>query len=611
LGKIEKLPLKKVRISLESTKDRNDIFYIEGSINCNGEGSLILTKENKFNLDLYLPPGKYDYKIFRNQYQQIGNDKLIMVSKKGYFFNKNSKYESSGYSIYFIYSNKPANIIMEMKKCSKQDELQSGKIIRKYGIVYYFIKRNDSILSLKINGREIIINAINNSNEEIQSSKIIYQIFPDRFFRYGGESISKLSPWESLPENNTFYGGNLKGIIKKMVYLKELNVEYLYLNPIFKSHSNHRYDVDDYFEIDPLLGDNEDFKNLIKEAHRNGIKIIMDMVFNHTSTNHHFFQDVLKYGRRSKYYNYYIFHRDEFKRFKGHWDFFKGDITCPSYETFMGYGMMPKLNLRNEQVIEYLKGVVQYWKSEFGIDGIRYDAANSLPQPFVREIMLDNKEILHIGEVWCASPLYAEKYYYDGITNYFLRELILSMISGKISIKKFLHSYYEFLFIYKEKADKSMNLLSSHDIERIMTVLSHDENNVLLAYTILFMMNGYSLIYYGDEIGMEGGKDPDCRRTFKWDSFNEKFFNYFRKLTKFRRDYNIMKNGIITVLNKRSLKGLSKISKDEKLNLYFGNKSGKIKIEGKILAGRNYVWVGRRTIEMRKNGFVLEYLSKI
>ena len=611
MGNNERVPLKKIRISGDSPKDRNDLFYVEGSVNCNGEGSLTLARENKFNLDLYLPPGIYDYKIFRNQYQGIEKKKKILISKKGPIFNKNSKYESSGYTIYFIYSNKPANLVIVDIKGFKQNELKSGRIIRKYGIIYYFIKRNDIILSLNINGKVIRIGETNNSDEESSYSKIIYQIFPDRFFRYNGKITRKLSSWESLPEPNSFYGGNLKGIIKKMNYLKELNVEYLYLNPIFKSHSNHRYDVDNYFEVDPLLGNKDDFKNLVEEAHRNGIKIIMDMVFNHTSTFHHFFEEVLKCGRKSKYYNYYIFHRDEFKRFNGRCDFLKGDRICPSYETFMGYGMMPKLNLRNEEVTEYLKGIIKYWKGEFGIDGIRYDVANSLPEPFIREIMLNNRDIIHIGEVWCASPLYAEKYYYDGITNYFLRELIISLISGKKSVKEFLHSYYEFLFIYGNKADKSMNLLSSHDIERIMNVLSGERNKVLLAYTILFMMNGYSLIYYGDEIGMEGGKDPDCRRTFKWDSYDKIFFNYFRKLTELRKYYNIMKNGITTEIDRASLKGLSKISKDEKLNLYFGSESKIIKIEGKLLAGRNYVWVGRKTIEIRGNGFVLEYLSNI
>jgi len=159
--------------------------------------------------------------------------------------------------------------------------------------------------------------------------------------------------------------------------------------------------------------------------------------------------------------------------------------------------------------------------------------------------MLDNKEILHIGEVWCASPLYAEKYYYDGITNYFLRELILSMISGKMSIKKFLHSYYEFLFIYKEKADKSMNLLSSHDIERILTVLSHDENKVLLAYTILFMMNGYSLIYYGDE--NRNGKEVRIQIAGELLKGILLMRNSLRIIIYMKKDYNIMKNGIITI----------------------------------------------------------------
>lgn len=606
-----RFPLKKIKIAVKPRAIRNNLFYIEGNINCNGEGNLVLARENGYSLNLYLPPGEYDYKVFMNQYHQVERKKKILVSREGYFLGNHLKYESSGFSIYFIYSSTPLSVIINgSRPNSKQSEVRSGKITRKYGRIYYFIKDNGSDLSLTINGKTQNIGKTDDSVEKKTSSKIIYQIFPDRFFKYKAKKTSKFSPWRSLPEHTSFYGGNLKGIIRKMQYLANLNIEYLYLNPVFKSHSNHRYDVDDYYEIDPMLGTKHDFKELVEEAHRKGIKIIMDMVFNHTSTYHRFFEDVLKNGEESKYYGYYIFHGKSFKRFMGHCNFSNGDTNCPSYETFMGYGMMPKLNLRNDEVRDYLRNVVKYWKNEFGIDGIRYDVANSLPYSFVAQIMSDNTDMIHIGEVWCASPLYARKGYYDGITNYFLRDQILSLVSGKKTIKEFLDAYYEFLFIYREKVDKCMNLLSSHDVERIKTVLSGNKNKILLAHTILFMMNGYSLIYYGDEIGMEGGKDPDCRRAFNWNSHDSFFFRYFKRLTDLRREYDIMKHGIVTDVNRAGLRGLSKISRDEKLNLYFGNKVKKIKIRGKILAGKGYLWVGHETIEMKENGFVLEYLRK-
>lgn len=603
---MDRLPLGRITVTSNQISQKSDIFYPEGTINCNGEGNLFLSEENRFKIHLLLPPGIYDYRIFRNQYCPSGKKTRKMVKCKGHFFSIRSSYFSAGMVIYFIYSSKPITIKLEHEDSAN---VTVEKIERKYGLIYYFVQEEKKAFTLIIDNEIFQINGRRKSPVKESASKIIYQIFPDRFFTPAYKRNKILTDWNSIPKFNSFFGGNLKGIIEKLDYLRMLNVEYIYINPIFKSHSNHRYDVDDYYQIDPMLGGKNNFKELVEKAHKNRIKIMMDMVFNHTSTYHPFFKDVLRKKRESSYFNFYIFHNDVFKRFKGHFDFVKGKGEFPSYETFMGYGMLPKLNLRNRAVTTYLKDVLEYWVNEFKIDGIRYDVGNSLPKAFIQSLMSSNRKVLHIGEVWCGSPIYAFDGYYDGITNYFLRDLMLSLIAKKITVRQFLQSYHEFLFIYGRKADNCMNLLSSHDIERIRTYFNGDLDAALMAYTFLFIMNGYSLIYYGDEIGMEGGKDPDCRRTFQWNKMNPRTLNFFKKLTALRRDNEIMKYGMLTELNSRGIQGISKISRNQRLNFYFGNDDIHIKILGTVLIGRKYFWTGKGEISIKKEGFVLELLS--
>ena len=607
LGEMDRLPLCKITVTTHQISKKSDIFYPEGTINCNGEGNISLAEENSFKVNLSLPPGIYDYRIFQNQYYPVGRKMRRVVRYKGHFFSIRSRYVSAGLVMYFIYSSRPVKINLLREESAKVDV---GRIRRKYGNIYYFVKEADKDFSLSIENETIHVGRSGPNFANNSGSRIIYQIFPDRFFRYDDKKKKKLTEWNSIPKFNSLYGGNLRGIIEKLDYLRAFNPEYIYINPIFKSHSNHRYDIDDYYKIDPILGRKGDFKELIDKAHENGIKIMMDMVFNHTSTYHRFFKDVLRNKRKSPYVDFYIFHSDLFKRFRLHCNFLKGKCALPSYETFMGYGILPKLNLRNEAVKAYLKEVMEHWVREFKIDGVRYDVGNSLPREFVKSLMSANRELLHIGEVWCASPIYALEGYYDGITNYFLRGLMLSLITKRVTVSQFIQSYYEFLFIYGRKTDNCMNLLSSHDIERIRTYFKGNMNAVLIAYTFLFMMNGYSLIYYGDEIGMEGGKDPDCRRTIPWGKINSRTLNFFKKLTELRRDNEIMKHGILTELNSVKINGISKISRNQRLNFYFGNDDAHIKIRGTILIGRRYIWKGRGKIALNNDGFVLELLNK-
>lgn len=595
---------KRIRISVPHS--RGSIFYPEGNINCNGEGSIFLSEENNFNIQLYLPPGDYKYIIFKNQYEKIGRGKTIRVRFNKLIFNSESRYCSEGQCIYFAYAPEPTKA--EVKGKNGQF-IRIQKIEKRYGTLYYFIVEEAEDFTFSFGNKLFKIQGQREEQKSESSSKIIYQIFPDRFYRYKAKNGRKISAWKALPDSTSFYGGNLKGIIKKIEYLKLLNVEYLYLNPIFKSHSNHRYDVDDYFEIDSMLGSNEDFRELVRKMHDNGIKVVMDVVFNHTSTYHHFFSDILKNGKNSRYLNFYIFHSEIYRRFRGHCNFNKGEKNCPPYETFMGYGMMPKLNLRNDVVRKYLLDVVRYWR-KYGIDGIRYDVGNSLPKFFIEEIMAENKDIIHIGEVWCASPLFAQENYYDGITNYFLRQIILSLVGRNMGIRKFLNRYYEFLFVYGRKADKSFNLLSSHDVERLRTYFAGNTMKIMLGYTIMFMLNGYALIYYGDEVGMEGGKDPDCRRTYPWDNYDKETLDFFIKISKLRKDLNIMKSGLLIGRRRKEISILSKVSSTERLNLYFGGPSRGIRINGKIISGKGYRWSGKKTVELGVDGFVLELITK-
>ncbi|MGL5615947.1 MAG: glycoside hydrolase family 13 protein [Sarcina sp.] len=397
---------------------------------------------------------------------------------------------------------------------------------------------------------------------------IIYQIFVDRFYN-GNENFIVNAPkhnsfiysdWYDDPmyirdrEGNIakwdFYGGNIKGVIKKLPYIKSLGATIIYFNPIFEAQSCHKYDTGNYEKIDSMFGTEEDFKELCMAANKLGIRIILDGVFSHTGDDSKYFN---KYGNynslgayqspNSPYYNWYKFY----------------DYPN-SYECWWGIGNQPNVDELNESYLNYIvKGenaIVAKWL-KLGASGWRLDVADELPDQFIKNIKermnTDFQDTVLIGEVWedASNKIsYSSKREYlfgeelDSVTNYPLRSAIISFVKGEISSKKLsaiIMSLYE--NYPKEVFFATMNLLGNHDTERIYTALSNNIMELKMAIAIQILLPGVPLIYYGDEVGVVGKSDPDNRRAFPWGRGNCEIADYYREVCAIRNHNNAIKSG--------------------------------------------------------------------
>ena len=419
--------------------------------------------------------------------------------------------------------------------------------------------------------------------------KVIYQIFPDRFYRSfviptefseriihsNLNAVPSYRPIEEHMDCIDFFGGNLKGIEEKLPYLKELGVGIVYLNPIFLSHSNHRYDTADYMVIDPLLGTNEDFERLCSSAKDYGISIILDGVFSHTGADSIYFDRFGRYGHTGAYMNESSRYRD--------WYFF--DNSKIGYRCWWGFYTLPEINEDNESFREFicgLDGVINYWMS-LGAAGFRLDVADELPDSFIVEVRKAIKrhgdDKLLIGEVWenaATKVAYKKRRKYllgdelDSVMNYPFREAILSFIRFG-DAEKFMNCIMEIVEAYpKPMMDSMMNLLSTHDTERLINALvapalnkdrhwqanhhiNHDEylrgvEMAKLSFAILFTLPGIPSIYYGDEVGMTGYKDPFNRGYFSWDKIDNNLRDYICNLSKIRSKYSAFCDGLLIPL---------------------------------------------------------------
>ncbi len=413
---------------------------------------------------------------------------------------------------------------------------------------------------------------------------VMYQIFPDRFAK-GSMSDIGITPdiidrirrddWGGIPSykpnakgkvlNNDFFCGNLQGIKEKLPYLRDLGVTVLYLNPIFKAYSNHRYDTGDYMEIDPYLGSKEDFEQLVKTAKKHGIRVILDGVFNHTGDDSVYFN---KYGhyptvgayqsKDSPYYSWYDFEKYPDK-----------------YRSWWGIDILPETNEQSPEYQEFIfgeNGVLKTWlKSKIG--GYRLDVADELPDFFLKmlrkSVKSSDEDAIIIGEVWEDASdkvayderrKYFQGYELDSVMNYPWKDSIVEYIKTG-NVERLSRSIRTLIDHYpKQSLDCLMNVLGTHDTARILTVLggiyckNKDEMAQESAYlspkmkenaikmlkmaTILqFTLPGVPCIYYGDENGMEGHIDPFCRMCFDWEHLNEDLINHYKILSKIRADY--------------------------------------------------------------------------
>lgn len=415
---------------------------------------------------------------------------------------------------------------------------------------------------------------------------IMYQIFPDRFCNSGTKKIvpldRNLKRWGELPMytmdplfgvwNNDYQCGDLKGIEEKLPYLKSLNVDMIYLNPIFEAHSNHRYNTADYESIDPLLGKEEDFISLCMEAHKLGIKIILDGVFSHTGDDSIYFNRYKRYdgdgaynSKSSPYYKWYKFNN---------WP--------DSYSSWWGIDTLPETDETNPSYMEFItgkNGVIAKWM-RLGADGFRLDVADELPDEFIvkirERIKTENPEAFLLGEVWedaSTKTAYGVRREYllgkelDSVMNYPFREAIIDYLVND-NAEDFMERILTITENYpKEIVDALMNPLGTHDTVRILSRLSGEDAEgpekskewqagfslsteqkerckrlLKIATAIQYTLPGFPSVYYGDEVGMEGLKDPFNRQAFPWGNLDMGLLGFFEKLGKIRTNNHMLKD---------------------------------------------------------------------
>lgn len=371
---------------------------------------------------------------------------------------------------------------------------------------------------------------------------VIYQIFPDRFANGDPKNDPKdVVAWDAKPTYYNRFGGDAAGIRERIPYLKGLGVSALYINPVFKSPSNHRYEADDFRLVDPEIGTNKEFGGLTTALRKAGIRPIMDWSLNHSSPEFFAFKDVREKGATSLYaswYNVYSYPvRVEEK---------------PNYEAWFGFPSMPKFKVMQPEVKNYLLDLVAFWRKEApGLGGIRLDVANEVDPAFWRlfrqEVKGQDPNLWIVGENWTDSRPWLQGDQWDGAMNYPFRDAVVGWIAeGKTKPSQFLDRLFEVYGWYAPQASRSMmNLIGSHDTPRFRTVAGGDERLAMLGATALLTWIGAPNIYYGDEVGMEGERDPDNRRGMRWDLVRDDnpVLRHYRKLIEVRRGSKALREG--------------------------------------------------------------------
>jgi glycosidase len=372
---------------------------------------------------------------------------------------------------------------------------------------------------------------------------IFYQIFPDRFYNGNRENDPpNVQPWGSMPTRWGFQGGDLQGIIQKFDYLLDLGINAIYLNPIFLASSNHRYNATDYYMIDPKLGSLDNFHFLIEHAHRNNVKILLDGVFNHCGRGFFAFNDILENQENSAYRDWF-----HIKKFPVN-AYSTGETT--DYLGWWGMKNLPKFNTDNPKVRKYLMNIARYW-IEQGADGWRLDVPNEINddsfwEEFRMVVKDTNPEAYLVGEIWSADARWVGDGHFDGLMNYPVMDALIGLlVSNTMDVHQFSEKIDSLLSYYPRDHIYAMYVpVGSHDTERILTRMVSIEKTKLV-YLFQFAFPGAPAIYYGDEIGIRGGKDPECRGAFIWDeiSWNFELRDLIKVLVDLRKRHGALRRG--------------------------------------------------------------------
>ena len=417
---------------------------------------------------------------------------------------------------------------------------------------------------------------------------VFYQIFPDRFYNGNENGVINQPKPNSFIYGQThdepmyiknsdgevvrwdFYGGNLKGIMKKIPYLKKLGVNALYLNPIFEARSNHRYDTADYFKIDSVLGTDEDFSALVNELHKNDMHLILDGVFSHV-------------GRHSQYFNYdgaYGKHNGAARNPHSlYFSWFEFDHYPDRYRSWWGIKDLPQINKEDESFQDFIfkadESVVAHWLDK-GIDGWRLDVADELPDEFIQGIrhQLNHfKDKVLIGEVWedasnKVSYNTRRKYilgdHLHSVMNYPFRDAVLDLLNHQKTPKQIAHRFMQLYENYPRDIFYNLfNNLGTHDTERIATMLHEDVKKLEQAVAMMMYVPGVPCVYYGDEAGLTGGKDPQNRKFYPWESVNEASYQIYHRWISHRNAQKVLIDGEFALFYDENIFGIVRFNQNE------------------------------------------------
>ncbi len=395
---------------------------------------------------------------------------------------------------------------------------------------------------------------------------VFYQIFPDRFARSGRVNQPEhLEPWDEPPSVHGYKGGDLLGIVDHLDWIQELGATALYLNPIFQSPSNHRYHTHDYFRVDPLLGSDAEFETLVDACHARGLRVILDGVFNHASRGFFQFNDILESGDKSPWTDWFKIDSYPVRAYD--------HSVPPNYDAWWGLHALPKFNTENRQVREFLMRAAEHWTAR-GIDGWRLDVPLEIKtegfwEEFRRRVRAINPDAYIVAEIWEeATEWVAGGDRFDAAMNYPLTGAVVSFAGvhridwdvadrldyavRDIDAAGYAAAVQHLLDTYPPHTTQaSLNLLGSHDTARVRSVMGGDPVAVVLAMALVMTFPGAPCIYYGDEIGLLGGHDPECRAAFPWtheDGWNTEILESVRSLTRLRHEHPVLRHGDYTTL---------------------------------------------------------------
>ncbi|MGL5330415.1 MAG: glycoside hydrolase family 13 protein [Peptostreptococcaceae bacterium] len=523
-----------------------------GALNIKDESIInVVTNKNVdvYNISLVIIGENEDLSNY--EYKRIGLKEIDNVENEKTFTAKVDRFENVG--IYFYYFEVEGNRNGYTEKVFYGKNYSSGEVCE-----YSYENLNKYQITVSDNFKI----------PTWYKEGVLYHIFVDRF-NNGNRNDKPLNPkknsfiyanWDDEPmyikdehgdiKRWDFYGGNLKGIINKLGYLKKLGITIIYLSPIFEASSNHKYDTGDYKNIDPMFGDEDTFKELIEKAKEKGMSIILDGVFNHTGADSKYFNKFGNYDGIGAYQS----QNSEYSK----WYSFKAFPN--EYESWWGIKALPNVNELDPSYMDYIMydkdSVIKKW-TDMGVKGWRLDVADELPTSFIKELRKELKsvddEAILVGEVWEDA---SNKISYNRRTNYFTGDKLDSVMGYPFrdNLIKFLRyecNSYDLVNKYmnikenypKESFKSNLNLIGTHDVRRIKTELNLDKDLVKLAVLTQMTFEGIPYIYYGDEAGLEGEKDPDNRRTYPWKNEDEDMIDFYRHAINTRKKYDVLVKG--------------------------------------------------------------------